>query len=156
LILKRIFRASTASVVRRFQINAALHTWPSFPVAAPVAPRKPVQGTSPAEETIDRIGRAVRETIRAVAPELRLEKKWGMPWYVGTDLVVLVGEYTHHVGVEFWRGTTVPDPHHLLQGTGKNLRHVTLRTLGDATTPALVALLRAAVQLDRTEPPRPR
>jgi hypothetical protein len=105
---------------------------------------------------LERVAEAVRELIRAIAPELRVEKRWGMPWYVGTDLVVLVGTYTHHVGLEFWRGTSVKDPRHLLEGTGKNLRHVKLRTSAEATTPALVALLREAVRLDQAEPPRAR
>lgn len=96
----------------------------------------------------------MREVIRAVAPELRIEKKWGMMWYTGTDLVVLPGAFAHHVGVEFWRGTALKDPHHLLEGTGKNLRHVKLRSVREATSPAMVELIREAVRVDRAEPPR--
>lgn len=103
---------------------------------------------------MDRVAEGIREVIRAVAPGLRVEKKWGQPWYVGTDLVVLVGAFSHHVGVEFWRGTSLRDPSHLLEGAGKNLRHVKVRTTAEATAPALVQLLREAVQLDQSEPPR--
>ena len=105
---------------------------------------------------MERVAEAMREVIRAVAPELRVEKKWGQPWYTGTDLVVLVGEFSHHVGVEFWRGTSLTDPHHLLEGTGKNLRHVKLRAARDAVAPAMIALIREAVRLDRTAAPRTR
>lgn len=94
--------------------------------------------------------------IRAVAPELTIQKRWGHPWYVGNDLVVLVGAFDRHASVEFWRGTTLRDPTRLLEGTGKNLRHVKMRTLADSTAPAFVALVREAVQLDRSMPPRVR
>jgi len=103
---------------------------------------------------LDRVEGAVRELIRGIAPELRVETRWGHPWFVGNDLVVLTGTFDRHVGVEFWRGTSLNDPGHLLEGTGKNLRHVKLRTVEQATSPAMVALLREAVRLDRIEPPR--
>jgi hypothetical protein len=94
--------------------------------------------------------------VRESAPGLRTEKRWGLPWYVGNDLVLTVGAFTHHVGVEFWRGSAVPDPDHLLEGTGKNLRHVKIRTAAEARSPKLARLIRAAVELDRVEPKRMR
>jgi hypothetical protein len=105
---------------------------------------------------LSRVEEAVHEVVRAVAPELTRVTKWGMPWYAGNDLVVLVGAFSNHVGVEFWRGTTLRDPRHLLEGTGKNLRHVKLRKVADATTPAFVELVKEAVRLDRSMPPRVR
>jgi hypothetical protein len=121
-----------------------------------MASRRSVARPPSSAQGTDRVAEAVREVVRAVAPELRVEKKWGQPWYVGTDLVLLVGEFTHHVGVEFWRGTSLSDPRHLLEGTGKNLRHVKVRTTAAATSPALIALVREAVRLDRVEPKRVR
>jgi hypothetical protein len=99
---------------------------------------------------------AAEAMIAATAPELKRVTKWGMPWFAGRDLVVLVGAFSKHVGVEFWRGTRIPDPDDLLEGTGKNLRHVKLRTLADARSPKLARLVRRAVALDRREPPRTR
>jgi hypothetical protein len=118
--------------------------------------RKSGPGGVRPEEDIERVAEAAHEVVRAVAPELRSVTKWGMPWYAGNDLVVLIGPFARHVGVEFWRGTTVRDPSHLLEGTGKNLRHVKLRKVADATRPAFVELIREAVRLDRSMPPRPR
>ena len=118
-----------------------------------MAPRKSTAASAPSVPGMDRVADGVREVIRAVAPELRLERKWGQPWYVGTDLVCAVVTYAHHVGVEFWRGTSLKDPHHLLEGTGKNLRHVKVRTPVATTAPGLIALLREAVRLDAAEPP---
>jgi hypothetical protein len=99
---------------------------------------------------------AAHEVVRALAPELARVTKWGHPWYAGNDLVLLIGAFTRHVGVEFWRGSTLRDPSHLLEGTGKNLRHVKLRRVADATKPAFVQLVKEAVRLDQSLPPRVR
>ena len=41
--------------------------------------------------------------------------------------------------------TELPDPHRLLEGTGKVHRHVKLKTKSDLQTPGLKALLKAAM-----------
>ena len=116
--------------------------------------RKP---TAPGPKiSTERIAERVSEVVSQEAPELRLEKHWGHEWFVGTDIVVAVGAFAQHVGVEFWRGSTIPDPDHLLEGTGKNLRHVKVRTLEEASSPPFVRLIRRAVLLDQKEPKRGR
>jgi hypothetical protein len=45
---------------------------------------------------------------------------------------------------------------HLREWTGKNLRQVKLRTVGEATSPTLHALIAAAAELDAREPKRVR
>jgi hypothetical protein len=106
--------------------------------------------------SISDLAREVRATVTRAAPGLRTVVKWSSPWLAGNDLVVVVGGFTRHVGVEFYRGTSLPDPAHLLEGTGKNLRHVKVRTRAEARAPALEALVAAAVRLDAREPPRKR
>jgi hypothetical protein len=103
-----------------------------------------------------RVEAAARETVRALGRELRSERRWGLPWYVGQDLVLTVNAFTKYVEVEFWRGATLARTHKTLEGTGKNLRHVRLRTLSDATSPTFLALVRDAIALDAATPPRPR
>ena len=100
------------------------------------------------------VAQHAEELVRREAPSLKVERHWGQPWFVGTNLVCLVGAFSQHVGVEFWRGSTVPDPDHLLEGTGKNIRHVKLRTLEEASSPKLALLVGRAVALDRKEPKR--
>ena len=48
-----------------------------------------------------------------------------------------VNVFTSHVNVGFFHGAALPDPAHLLQGTGKFMRHVKLRS---ATAPNAAAL----------------
>ncbi len=120
-------------------------------------PRRTQTAASPlAPPSVPELERAVRALARATAPDLRTVVKWGTPWLVGRDLVLAVVAFSRHVGVEFWRGTSLPDPTKLLEGTGKNLRHVKVRTLTEARSPALRGLVAAAVRLDARSMPRTR
>ena len=49
-----------------------------------------------------------------------------------------------HVNVGFYRGAELPDPHGLLDGSGKLMRHVKLRPGEEADAAALLALIEAA------------
>ncbi|MGA8274788.1 MAG: DUF1801 domain-containing protein [Thermoplasmata archaeon] len=102
------------------------------------------------------IEKAAHQAVLVAGPQLHIERKWGHDWYVGTDNVCGVFAFQGHVSVEFWRGSTLPDPTHLLEGLGQHLRHVKLRSPGEVQTPAFRALLLAAVKLDHDSPKRTR
>ena len=55
-----------------------------------------------------------------------------------------VNVFTSHVNVGFFHGASLPDPAHLLQGTGKFMRHVKLRPGIDTDSAALNRLIEAA------------
>jgi hypothetical protein len=107
-------------------------------------------------DSLEKITEEANRVVRAAGPGLRTETKWGHPWYVGRDLVCLVGAFTHHVGVEFWRGSALAPAHPMLEGTGKNLRHVKLRTAEEARSKEFQRLVKAAIQLDQREEKRAR
>ncbi len=111
---------------------------------------------APSADDPKRVAETVGTLVRALAPELRIEPRWGHAWYVGNDLVFLVEAFADHASVEFWRGSSLEDPHHRLRGTGTDRRHVTLRSVEEATSPELVGLLRAAIRRDAASPPRVR
>ena len=50
-----------------------------------------------------------------------------------------------YVHLGFYRGTSLPHPDGLLEGTGKGLRHVKVRNLEEAERPAVQELIAAAV-----------
>ena len=50
------------------------------------------------------------------------------------------------MNLEFADGIDLPDPAHRLEGTGKRMRHVKIRSAPDVQHPALRALLVAAAQ----------
>lgn len=55
-----------------------------------------------------------------------------------------VNVFRSHVNVGFFRGAALPDPTHLLQGTGKFMRHVKLRPGAAIDGAALRRLIEAA------------
>jgi hypothetical protein len=52
-----------------------------------------------------------------------------------------VNAFTSHVNVAFFRGAELDDPAHLLEGTGRFMRHVKLRPGQEVDTGALTALI---------------
>jgi hypothetical protein len=61
-----------------------------------------------------------------------------------------IAVYSKHVNLGFNRGAELPDPRQILQGTGKQVRHLTIREARDLADPYLRRLLRVAVQNAKT------
>jgi hypothetical protein len=57
-----------------------------------------------------------------------------------------------HVTFIFLRGAALPDPEGLLEGTGKSVRHVKMRTVEDLKRPALKKLIVEAAKLNKRKP----
>ena len=55
-----------------------------------------------------------------------------------------VNVFTSHVNVGFFQGAALPDPTHLLQGTGKFMRHVKLQPGTPTNAAAVSSLIDAA------------
>ena len=55
-----------------------------------------------------------------------------------------VGIFTSHVNVGFFHGASLPDPAHLLQGTGRFMRHVKLKPGTPTDEDALGRLIETA------------
>jgi hypothetical protein len=58
----------------------------------------------------------------------------------------------NHVTFGFHFGTSLKDPERLLEGTGKNIRHVKLRTVAELEQKSLPGLVLAAARLNAKEP----
>jgi hypothetical protein len=106
---------------------------------------KPAELRDVAEKLRKLIKKTVKGTKESVNP-------WKIPTFEsnGPMCFFTVGKY--HVTFGFLRGTSLPDPAGLLEGTGKNLRHVKLRTAEDVSEPALKKLIDAAARLNKKEP----
>ena len=99
----------------------------------------------------------VRALIASVTPDADeyLKLGWKVIWYgfgpKMPDQFAVVMPTRNHVGLGFAYGSDLPDPKGKLEGTGKRIRHVKLRTAAEAADPAIAALLRAQVALLRAE-----
>jgi hypothetical protein len=62
------------------------------------------------------------------------------------DMFCYVAAYATHANLGFPRGTALSDPHRILEGTGKTMRHIKLRTLSDVDSPLVRRYIRAAME----------
>jgi len=68
-----------------------------------------------------------------------------------SGVVFSIALYPRWVSLFFARGTELSDPHKLLQGTGKGIRHIVLKDIALFDDPAVEALI--AESLARATPP---
>ena len=62
-----------------------------------------------------------------------------------TDHYAYIGVQGTHVNLGFYHGASLADRDGLLEGTGKKLRHIKIRSVSDAKSAAVAALLRQAI-----------
>src|SRR5437016_4782219 len=62
-----------------------------------------------------------------------------------SDAFIHIAAYAKWVNLGFHRGSELDDPHGLLQGSGRWIRHIRIATPADADRPELRAFVRAAV-----------
>jgi hypothetical protein len=64
--------------------------------------------------------------------------------YLGDAPFGYVNVFSSHVNVGFFQGAALADPTHLLQGDGKFMRHVKIKSASDTNAAALSRLIEAA------------
>jgi hypothetical protein len=85
------------------------------------------------------------EIIRGCGDDVRELLHDGHPTACVADAAfAYVNAFTAHVNVGFFRGAELADPHGLLEGTGKFMRHVKLRPDNDVDAAALRKLIETA------------
>jgi len=101
--------------------------------------------------TVEPIARKLRAVILDDFPEavevVRLGDRaasFGVGRKKMSESHVYVMPQAAYVNLGFWHGVGLPDPAGLLQGTGAKLRHVKVRSVEDAGSPAVRALVAAA------------
>ena len=98
------------------------------------------------------ISMRTRQLVFDVLPDAveRVYPGWGAIWYgrsakMGEQLFA-ISPGAKYMNLAFSQGAHLPDPKGLLEGTGKNMRHVKIRQVQDTEEPALKALMQAAVE----------
>jgi hypothetical protein len=67
------------------------------------------------------------------------------------DLWAGIAPHTSHVNLQLANGALIADPAGLVEGTGKRVRHVKLRSVGDVERPELRSLLDASLARHRSD-----
>jgi len=103
---------------------------------------------------ISRLALAVREAVLEEAPEAVESIFKGYATVVAfsftgkplKDGFCHVVTYSTHVNLGFNRGALLPDPTGALAGTGKLIRHITIRNEQDANRPLVRGFIQAAIE----------
>ena len=71
---------------------------------------------------------------------------WYGPTHRMKDGICYIGVIKDHVNLGFPRGDELADPQRILQGTGKQMRHIKIRNMSDLLRPAVRAYLQEACE----------
>ena len=94
----------------------------------------------------------LRRMFLEAAPDLRESIKWGNPCFEKKMRVFYIGSQgDRYVTLGLWQGALLPNPEGLIEGTGKRMRHMKIRSLEELDGPAIGEIIRGAVGIDGTE-----
>ena len=90
----------------------------------------------------------LRKLVLDTSPRIGEAIKWGKPWFcLGDDGLCYIASQKDYVNFGFARGSELSDPEGLLEGTGKGMRHVKVRTSKDVRRKPLTTLVKEAMKL---------
>lgn len=107
---------------------------------------------APHSTEIRTIVQKLRRLMNEAAPGLVEEAKlgWKNLVYKGNGVVLAIMPYTKYVSLHFYKGVELHDPHSILEGGGKELRHVKIHHLDDINRTRLLPLISQAIDLDKS------
>jgi len=91
---------------------------------------------------------ALRSIILAVDPSLNESLKWKQPVYSKKRDICYIFPIGGHVNLGFYRALELKDPKRLLEGTGKNMRHMKIKSMMDIDKEYLWELISDAISKD--------
>jgi hypothetical protein len=98
---------------------------------------------------LQKVVRGLRNLVKTAVPGTKITvNSWGIPTFETKDPFCFYMAGKNHVTFGFHYGTSLDDPESLLKGTGKNLRHVKLRTVDDLEKKGLRELVLAAARVE--------
>jgi hypothetical protein len=96
-----------------------------------------------------KVVRGLKNLVRTTVPGTKeTANAWGIPTFEAKDPFCFYMVGKNHVTFGFHYGTSLEDPQKLLEGTGKNIRHVKLRGLEDLERKGFKELVQTAARLE--------
>ena len=120
--------------------------------------RKLLSYLAPYDPNIAKLTLALREVVLEEAPDAIESISKGYALAIGfsftgkplKDGFCHVVTYGSHVNLGFNRGALLPDPHKILLGKGKSIRHITIHDQRELERPFIRRYLQAAIEQVRT------
>ncbi len=81
------------------------------------------------EDAVAPLARELRSIIRRALPHTSESIKWGMPVYEQDGVICAIRPSSDYVALQFYSsGSKLSDPDGLLEGTGRRMRHIKIRS----------------------------
>ncbi len=95
----------------------------------------------------------LRKVINSADPSLKEEWKWDIPIWSANGNVCAIGAFKDHIKINFFKGASLADPHHLFNGglEAKASRSIDLSQSDTVDEAGLKQLVRAAVARNKTK-----
>jgi len=95
----------------------------------------------------------LRKVINSADPSLKEEWKWDIPLWSSNGNVCAIGAFKDHIKINFFKGASLADPHHLFNGglEAKASRSIDLSQSDTVDEAALKELVRAAVARNKSK-----
>ena len=98
------------------------------------------------------IAALLRDLVAKAAPKASVSIKWGMPVWEENGMLCYIAAPKGCINFGFYeQGTRLTDPDGLLEGTGKNMRHVKLVRASDVKKALFTKWVKEAVAINRSD-----
>ena len=88
----------------------------------------------------------LKKIILSVSDDIVETVKWGWPTFVCNGNLCNIVQYKNHINLHFFNGTKINDSKRRLVRTGKGMRHLTFRTVGDIDESYIKKLVKSAIE----------
>jgi len=108
-----------------------------------------------AEEYVDKVDSPLKEIVKELrkiitnhSTDFKEEMKWNVPTYSINKNICSIMAHNKHVNFQIFRGAHIKGAQEL-EGTGKDMRHLKLSTLGEVDKTKVEKYLKQAIELDK-------
>lgn len=88
---------------------------------------------------------SLRDLIHDTIPETSEDLKFGMPVFAKKKIFTYLKSNKHHINLGFYNIERISDPNGLLEGSGKNMRHLKVKTMNDIDAAQIKEWLMASI-----------
>ncbi|MEX0761770.1 MAG: DUF1801 domain-containing protein [Dehalococcoidia bacterium] len=94
------------------------------------------------------IAQGLRNMLLEVEPNFQEAIKWGQPTFTaGGAARCYIADQDNYVHLGFYNGASLSDPHGLIDGTGKRMRHIKVHNLDEDLVEKLRAYVRESLSV---------
>jgi len=99
------------------------------------------------EDNLKPIVKKLREAIKGCSEVIKEEMKWNVPTYSNNKNICSIMAHNHHVNFQIFQGANLKDSK-LLQGTGKNMRHLRYENIEQLDITIINKIIKQAIMKD--------